>query len=98
MGTVVTLQRGLRRWSVGKTQRVRAGSVPSTPGKFVDLLFRQNRTREITNETADCAREAPELLQELPCNVQPCRQDCVLTEWSPWSQARSARRYARGCR
>lgn len=45
----------------------------------------RSRTREIKRQPENGGRPVAETLQQEVCNSQPCDQDCVLADWTPWS-------------
>mmetsp|Transcript_46538 Transcript_46538/g.110678 ORF Transcript_46538/g.110678 Transcript_46538/m.110678 type:complete len:978 (-) Transcript_46538:30-2963(-) len=58
-------------------------SVPCSFGGHGGL---QNFTREVIRQTSNMGVECPMLRYQKPCNEFECPVDCVLTEWSTWSQ------------
>jgi hypothetical protein len=43
------------------------------------------RTRSITQEQKNNGLQCPELKQTMECNTQACPVDCVMSDWSQWS-------------
>ncbi|MDO8971013.1 MAG: T9SS type A sorting domain-containing protein [Saprospiraceae bacterium] len=46
----------------------------------------QTRTRSIIQEARNGGAQCPALSESRNCNTQPCPNDCVLSDWGPWSE------------
>lgn len=45
----------------------------------------QTRSRTITQNPSFGGRACPSLIENIPCNNQPCPRDCMVSNWSEWS-------------
>lgn len=46
----------------------------------------QSRTRSVLRPSANGGKECPTLMERRTCGSQPCREDCRVSEWGPWSE------------
>ncbi|GMV42537.1 MAG: hypothetical protein AMXMBFR64_42530 [Myxococcales bacterium] len=49
----------------------------------------QTRTRTVTVEPSGAGAACPPLSEEAACNTHPCPVDCVVGDWSAWSECSS---------